>query len=493
MINYFNKLLSSQDQKQLLKRAFIFSAIMHILAVIFSEGFHRPDEHLGIFRLMSFKLGNFPESELSWEYGTKIRPWLHPYAFYLIAKITNFIGIVNPFHLSFILRLLCSALGFYTLIEFTKYSFSFFKENKTKNLVIILLATMWYLPFFHARTTAENLSLSFFILGIINTGRDDQKTLSFVKAGIFFGISYILRFQMGVMVLFAMLWPLFNKKLNLNGFLKISLFLFLTILFSTYIDYLGYGEWTFTSWNYVYQNIFKGAASGFGVSPWYYYFTKSLIKGIPPYSLILVLPLIWIWTKRPLHYLTWITLPFITIHSLIGHKELRFIFGIGIFAPIALGILLENTNITKMRGKLINAMISIAIFVNVSALLISSFKPAYTPINFYRHLYNKEKPIKDLYTLSLIRDELKFYQKAPFKQIYIEKDVEGFLSNVEKNSRPTWIFTSNFDYILRIEKLGNCKRDYSSYPAIFLDKKYRKIFRKSKIWSLYLCGKNISL
>ncbi len=487
MLNKFKSLIETKDQKALLKKAFIFSAIFHLAAVIFSEGFHRPDEHLGIFRLMSYKLGNFPESELSWEYGAQIRPWLQPYAFYIIAKVSNFLGIVNPFFIALILRFICSALGFYTLIKFTKFSLQYVKELSHQNLLIILLATMWYLPFFHARTSAENLSLSFFILGLIRVPRLNQSIKNCILAGLFFGISYILRFQTGVMVLFAVLWPLVARKIQIKYFIYTSVSICIAIALSTVIDYLGYGVWTFSSWNYVYQNIFKGVASGFGVSPWYYYFTKSLAKGIPPYSFFLVLPFLWMWIKKPFHFLTWVTLPFFIIHSAIGHKELRFIFALGIFAPVMIGMYLDENKKDWYKSKVLKIFIILAVVVNFTALLISSLKPAYTPISFYKHLYSKEEQVSTLYSLSLIRDELDFYQKEKFEQVYIKENKLQFIESLKNENQEKWIFTSNFNYILKLESIKRCNRDFSSYPSFLIKEKFSKVFKRSKIWTLYKC------
>ena len=490
MLNKLYKLIDTDYQQGLIRKAFIFTAIVHLLAVIFSEGFHRPDEHLGIFRLMSFKLGNFPIEKLSWEHAAQIRPWLQPYAFYLVAKVTSFLGIENPFILSLILRLLCSLLGLYSLYKFTLYSLNFIKEKKNQNIAIILIATMWYLPFFHARTTAESLGLSFFLLGLVKIDRFNTSICSIISASLFFGVSYILRFQMGVMVFFALVWPLLNKKIHFKSFSLSTFFLLLTIGVSSLIDFIGYGNWTFTSWNYVYENIFNGVASQFGVSPWYYYIEKSFLKGIPPYSFFLVIPFFWMWIKRPKHYLTWITLPFFIIHCLIGHKELRFIFPLGVFAPVMLAIFLDQYKVEWRSSKFVKPLLIVAIILNFTALAISSLKPAYTPISFYKHLYNKKDQVSTLYTLSLIRDELDFYQEKKFEQVYIKENKVRFIAALKSDHLNKWVFTSNFKYILELNKIKRCKLDFSTYSTFLLNKKYSKIFKKSKIWTLYKCSNN---
>lgn len=479
------------------KYAFIFILITHIIAIIFTEGFHRPDEHLANFRMMSFKLGDFPRELLSWEFPAMIRPWLHPGLFYCIAKFLQIFSLENPFFLAFTLRAISSLFAIFATWQLIK-KYSFFideKDEKYEKLAIWLTATISYLPFFHARTTAENWGMSFFLLGMTlllkqNLHKKEYYNISFSKcflAGFLFGISFIFRFQMGIMVLTCALWFLVFRKFKIINFITLSLGIIFAIGINVILDYWGYGVWTFTPWNYLYHNLILGRASGFGVSPFWYYLTKTFSKGIPPLSLIYLFSFLFIWFKRPNSLLSWTTLPFLIIHSLIGHKELRFIFGLGSFLPLTIVILIGNfeKHISNFSTRTwFKALIILVLIENFTFMTISSLKPAYTPMPFYKHLYFKEFTPKKMYTLRVFRDQLKFYLKRPIEWIYL-KDQSKIKDLIQ--TEDTWFLTNNYSDITMMRKFKNCNEDYISYPDWIFKFNYRNWLNRSKIWALYIC------
>jgi len=512
-MQWLNNLLENKDQKNLIKKLLIFSALFHLIAVIFTEGFHRPDEHLGMMRLTSFKLGTFPINELSWEYPAKIRPWVQPGIYFGTAKIFQLLGGESPFSLAFIFRFLSSLIGFFSLILTVKISMRFLKDKYYQNLMAFGLCTLWFLPFFHARTTAENFGISFFIFSLyplimkmpLNaiqfSGLRPQlfnkssainqwsipSSIAFL-VGLGFGASFIFRFQMAFMTFFTLLWFFLYSRIRVSNLVLISLGVFAFIGFNVVVDYWGYGEWTFSAWNYLYQNIFKGVAAGFGVSPWYYYLNKTLMKGIPPLSLFLLAPAIWLWFKRPGHILTWITLPYFAVHSMIGHKELRFIFAMGLFSPVILAYFIESSKFENLKtNKGIKFIVGLVLVQNFIALGISSFKPAYSPIKFYKHLYAKEEKITKIYTLSVFRDQLKFYLKGPIEQV-VEKDRSKLQAIINSNQEVTWFLTDKFSDIELFRKsFPQCTEDYLSYPNWIFKFNYKNWLKRSKIWALYRC------
>lgn len=108
----------------------------------------------------------------------------------------------------------------------------------------------------------------------------------------------------------------------------------LMVLIGVLVDRWFYGEWTLSAWNYFDQNILLDKVSTFGVKPWWWYITEILEKGIPPFSLLYVGSFFLLIFYKPKSPLTWSILPFIIVHSLIGHKEIRFVFPIIGFVSI---------------------------------------------------------------------------------------------------------------------------------------------------------------
>lgn len=478
---YINKNLST-------KNWLILGAITHLCAVIFSEGYHRPDEHLAIIHMMQFKLGTFPESLLSWEYPVMIRPWLQPFVQFSISKIYYFLGLENPFYLAFLFRLFASLTGFLSSLLIVEIGKPITTKENWRQWLLPLAMLISYLPFFHARATAENFGINFFIFGLYLTLNKKINFLNVFLAGLLFGASFIFRFQMGVPILFMGIWLWINQY-KFKDFMILSSGIIAFIGISTIIDYWGYGVWTFTPWNYLYQNIFLGKASGFGVSPFYYYLTKSLAKGVPPLSLIFFTSYLMFWIKKPKHWLTWTMFSFFLIHSTVGHKELRFIFGMGMFLPISIlwmGQYLEEKYGTEwFQKKSVKAVISLSLVANFVFMGVSILKPAFSPIKFYKHVYSKVVPIEKMYTLRIFKDQLRFYLKKPID--WVPATNLSKVDSLISGNQDSWFLTNNFQDIQLMRGKKECKEDYIAYPDWVFKLNFGNWMKRSKIWALYHC------
>lgn len=481
-----------------IKLSILIGCIVHLLAVIFSEGYHRPDEHLGLIRFMSFKMNLFPESKLSWEYPAQIRPWLHPALLYGQTKFLNLLGVENPFHLAFFYRLLSSLLGLFSSYLLLISGIRFFKKDLSKIILSYGLFNLSFLAFFHARMNAEHLGIAFFIFGLYpllkNTPIEKEDRFNWnishkllTLSGLLLGISFILRFQMGIMVFMLLLFLLIKDWKKLPQISVILGGIFLAIGLSTIIDYWGYGEWTFAPWNYFYNNLILKKAAGFGISPFYYYFEKVLLRGIPPLSFFFIGGFLWFWIKRPLHLFSLLTWPFFLVHSFIGHKELRFIFCLAPFLPLIWAYFLDQVNSSALfEKKWVRIICYLAIFQNFSFALISSTKPALNQIGYYRHIYQKKERIDKIYTLGVYRDQLKFYLKSPIELVVSEKK-EDVLKVLKSEKGVKWFLADRSFHRGIFMNRPNCHLDYLSYPKWILDSGFSNQLKKLKVWSLYRC------
>lgn len=467
----------SLEWKNTFKSVFIVSLFFHLLAALFSEGFHRPDEHLGIMRFVAWKLGMITDAQahVSWEWGARIRPWLQPALYYLFLKPFHLLGLENPFHLATLLRFFNAIVGQLSLVVLFILSPTFLKAEKVKRVTLWILALLWYIPFFHARGTSEHFSTSFFIFGLpFFLGDKNVKNATF--AGVLFAASFIFRYQMCVPVFFICLWQLLQERKHIPylAMLTVSFFIFNGL--SALVDYWGYGEWVFPPYQYLYWNIFEGKAASFGVDPWWKYFEKVITRGIPPISLPLFIGTLWFWWKKPLHILTMISLPFFVTHSLIGHKEIRFLFGIGLFSPLLFGVFLENHTKLLSWKKTFKGTAVISLLL----MLVSSVKVAYTPIGFYKDLYYSGLTPKVIYTSDVVRDPMWFYMRKPFEfKLLKSEDFKKSLKSIEG------LYFSN-DHELQAKLSRKCDVIHQTYPQWVLNLKPK--FIKMKYWGLYKCG-----
>jgi GPI mannosyltransferase 3 len=490
------------------KKCLILGALLHFFAVIFSEGYDRPDEHLGMLRFARYFLGHIPASDLSWEFPTQIRPWAQPLLYGSIMKLFYAVNIKNPFTIMFFLRLFTSILSFSSLYLFYKATKRLLSHPKWQKYYFFTLLNLSFFPFFHARTTAENFGITFFIFGVsillpyipktnfIGKNGTSSWTTPFnqsVLAGLFMGLSFVFRFQMGVMVFSALFWMLFISGQKIKSSINILFGVLISLLIMVVTDYWGYQTWTFTPYNYVYQNIFKGMASGFGVSPWYYYIEKTFLRGVPPLSLIFIIPSLWLLRTKPFHLLNFLIWPYFIIHSAISHKEIRFIFALGVFSPLMLWMMVESSGpwIKKFLNKksLVKFLITLAVIQNFAFIFISSGRPAFGPIPFYKSLYQMDPPLEKLYTLGVFRDQLKFYLKRPIEQIVMTE--HGKINAlINTHDTASWFLMDKYQDIKFFKEQKNCVQHYSSYPDWMVRIHFHNWPKRSKIWSLFSCKKS---
>ena len=141
----------------------IIGLLIHLIASIFSYGAYNPDEHFCILEYVNHKL-NF-ESDSCFSYFN-LRSWFQPFVYFLLIKILIFINIFDPFDWSLILRIFSSLLGFFSILIIIKKNQNIFFTNSAKYFFTLTLLFFWFFPFFHARTSGVNFSVSFLFIAI---------------------------------------------------------------------------------------------------------------------------------------------------------------------------------------------------------------------------------------------------------------------------------------------------------------------------------------
>ncbi|MBT3586276.1 MAG: hypothetical protein HN509_15320 [Halobacteriovoraceae bacterium] len=482
-------------QVQFSKRKILLPAlILHLLCALFSLGFAHPDEHFQIIEFLNMKLGGISPDSLPWDFQEQIRSWSQPFLYYPFLKFFEFFNLTNPYFLSTTMRILSTLLGFFSL---NFLAFTYLKEIRAtqfQKCLLWMVNFLWFIPYIHARTSSENLSTSFFILGltlvIYFRNEFSRKVPMEFCAGFLMGLAFLMRYQMGIPLFFLLLWPLFFDRDGFFRSLTIGLGVALALGLGVLIDFWGYGEWVFVPWNYLKVNLLEGKAAQFGVEPWWYYFKAILVKGVPPISLFLMLGTLVFWRRRWRHPITWVTLSFFVVHMVIGHKELRFLNFIFLLAPLMAADTLnflfnENTfdkGITWITKNLLW-------FVNGVLLLFMSFKPAHTPLLIYSHLYHNYATGQIIYVLDegsrpSLEFELKFYLQNGQRAIKID------FSEFQAQPRG-YLLTSTYKQYLELLPSKQCHVDYSTYPQWLFAYNYGNWLERSSIWILWDCqGKN---
>jgi phosphatidylinositol glycan class B len=454
-----------------------------MIGAYFSEGFYHFDEHFQILEFANYKLGNISADKLTWEFREQMRPTLQPSMVVGITKTFNLFGWDNPFHIATYLRFLSAFMGWLTLVLTYAWGRNKFKTSFEKKWFLRTSFFLWFLLFNCVRFSSENWSGIWFFIGVaifaLQT-KSSAKTLFFV--GICFGLSFLFRYQSGFLIVGWVIWFLIVYKTNLKSFLVFSFGLAVIIVLGSLLDIWFYGEFTFAPWNYLNQNLIIGKASGFGIEPFWWYFTEGMVKMIPPFSLIFLLGLILFGWKNWKSPIIWSIIPFILVHSIIGHKEIRFLFPILFLFPLFFvkGLSAIQNSFEQWKARKFSTIITKTFWVfNLLALVIVLVLPAEPHIDLYRKLYNEyEKPIT-----------LYYYKENPYDRV----------ADIQWYKRPTLeIQKAPSDSALKIteihlfthltkENISNPKGEliYQSLPSWILNYNFNNWQSRSRIWKVY--------
>jgi GPI mannosyltransferase 3 len=463
------------------------SLVLHLIAAVFSEGYYHWDEHFQIYEFLGFKLGMTPVSALPIEFAEKIRPWMQVWILWLVTKVLGWVNITDPFNWAFVFRLISSLIGWYSVLILTRSTKFFIKNPAWQKVAIISLALFWYLPALHARVSSENWGASFFWIALGLYFLSAKKTVPYLlKIGFLLGLAFEFRYQMGVMIGGFWLWLLFlNRKTThkpLKQIATMSIGLLVAMLLGVWVNYWGYGDWTFSPWNYVRFNLIEGKVNVIDVFPWWDFFRRAFTEAWPVLGGVLFLLFPVAWFRNPKSVLTWTNLPFFLVHCAIGHKELRFIFPIA-----AVGPLLFVQAIQPFWNRI---LLNIVVLFNLVALLGTTLVPAWVPVWFYKHMYRHTPPslyyLQDEPPYKVIGIPVHYYRPPGLKLIPIKKYSD--LGTLIHNEEQIWVFHNRFFYKNDEEILkGNCTIEYSMLPQVLWKLEWTGLLQRMTNWKLLRC------
>jgi GPI mannosyltransferase 3 len=440
----------------------LLSLLPFIITAIFSEGFLHPDEHYVTMEFLQTKISSFTRPDIyNWDFHERIRPWFQTFFYYCLYLIIPF---KSPFMVAMVYRLISGLLGWYSLFLLSK-----------KNMKAMLwVSWTWFVPFLLVRTSSESLSTSLFFLGMYFYQGENIRKNSLIS-GFFWGISFLIRFQMGIAIAIANIWYLSQKK-SLKNLGWHSLIVILLIGLSVFVDYWGYGEWTFAPYNYFYTNLIESRASAYGIEPIWYYITKPIIKGGVFLPLILLISSVNYFKTNKRSIWLPVLLSFFIIHSIIPHKEVRFLTLIYI-SLVFLTFSQALFPLLKRRAILIPVII-----INFLMMSKASLTPAEGLLSLYKKIYMSETT--DFYTPANKQGHI-FTFKMPFYEV-IKRNTIGFeLSKIEDVPKNSVILTTSFKQYNYLK--AKCQLDWISYPEWIFQFNYSNWLSRSAITALWRC------
>ena len=325
---------------------------VYLIISLFALHFYSPDEYFQILGFAKYKLGIMPEMSTIWELTSKARSSFQPTIVYSLFKAFDpFIRNLNLNTIIFVntfLKLASAILSVFCINQFIK-AFIPTIENKLYKKWFILLTFFSYLTvFLGVHFSADGTSVSFILLGLSLSYNINTTNKKDYLTGFIFGLAFLVRYQDLFLIFGVLSWLLL---INQSSFIRIT-----RICFALLITYLGlglcvdrwfYGEWTFAIYNYSLWWQKSHLLGTFGGSePWYYYITHSFI--LLPYGPLYFLSIIVIILYKRRSIITWAIFPYLLVHCLIGHKEMRFLAPVNALMPLimlyALEILIKRFN-----------------------------------------------------------------------------------------------------------------------------------------------------
>lgn len=366
-----------------LKPHLVYLALVGVIGVFFSIGYLYPDEHFQIIEFANAAIGRGSFDQLAWEYGSRIRPWLQPWLAAIPLKF-GFLVSNSPFvAIKFV-----KGLSVFFVVVATSYflgrgNYDLDGLNpKERQLGGILLSTSVLLSQMVASTNSEIFAAAWLMVLLGYMGRNfgpdrNEKAAQHFWCGCLNGVMFFSRFQMGFVYAAIGIWlfvirrsSLKNLSINVLGFLTASLPFVL-------LDSMMYGGFVVTPVNYFRANIIEGVASRFGVSPWYAYFFEFGTSGRLVGGFLSFATLIMMLFVRPKSLLAWIFWFFVFGHSVVAHKEERFLFPVLIVTPVCWPLMFGM--VSRVFKKTESGKLSwpIRFLITISCLfgVITAFRP----------------------------------------------------------------------------------------------------------------------
>lgn len=376
--------------------------MFYVFCACKSSGYLQEDEHYQIIEFANYKLGLVTENKLAWEFEAQVRSGFQPFICYVIFKVANLFGVNDGYDRAFLLRAITGLLSIYVITAFIS-SYKKYIAPSLKGIFVIISFLLWFLPYLNIRFTSENLSGLMVILSLSifeKAGYGEDRKLTFVT-GLALGGAALFRYQIMLAIAGLVFWLLFVKKTKhvkiLNLFAGIISMLLLGIL----IDHWLYNEWTITALNYFDANIIKGVASNFGTEPFYQYLVY-VVRAPGVLGIFILASFIFVVCFYPKNLIVWMCVPFLFVHSIIPHKELRFLFPLINLCPFiliiayqkAIHLLYKNSYNKKLKLGFTVLVGCAFLVINMSGLYAISTTSAasgkFSIADYIHHRYNKE-------------------------------------------------------------------------------------------------------
>ncbi len=311
---------------------YVLSFVVFIVTAVANYGYHHADELFQIIEYAGLKTDTFTPL-VAWEYDVQIRPMLQPTICLGFLKLFEFISVSDPYVQAMVMRIFAAVVSYLAIVLFVRNTACRIKSEKLRTVYLAASLLIWFIPYIACRFSSETFGGVFllFAMSIYFSGKEDA--LHKVLLGICIALSFIFRFQMGLAIFGFGLWALIIDKRGWRFFIVPAISFIVTYLaLGVGVDSWFYGEFVFAPYRYVKVNS-EVSADMFGSSPWWYYLDN--LVSYPTYfiGVPLAAAIVYLLVRNPKNPYLWCLIPFFIVHSMIAHKEVRFLFPMAFLVP----------------------------------------------------------------------------------------------------------------------------------------------------------------
>ncbi|HME92180.1 MAG TPA: hypothetical protein VKE49_12205 [Myxococcaceae bacterium] len=292
---------------------------------------------------------------IAWEFVEGARSWALPGVVAAILKASALFGGTQPRTYLLVDRLFFSAVGTATAYATYQLARTYGASRLAGACAAALFALSAPAIYFAPRAMSETASALPVVLAFVLCLRRDASRWERIAGASLLGLSVMLRLQNGLFCIGLV--ALFAARRQWAALLQTACTLAVWALLFGLLDKLTWGGWFHSAVVYLRANVIERKAEQWGVSPFSYY-ARALWTSMPFPSLVIA-PLAALSIARA-PGLASLPIGFVLLHSLIPHKELRFIF-----PAVPLLCALAGIGISVLEGKLKRA---ISIFAAAAAL-----------------------------------------------------------------------------------------------------------------------------
>ena len=356
----------------------VLAIAWYSLTAYFSLGYYQADEHYQLIEFAGVIDGTAKGTDLAWEFQAQIRPSLQPVLCHAVFSACRVLSIDDAYAQAFILRLLTGLFAVFSIRFFARSCKPLILPENWK-LFLVLSYFTWFLPFVNVRFSSETWAGLFLLLSLALSMRENIGSRQFFMIGLLTGLGFLFRFQAIAASAGLILWLMIIKKESFGRIALLGTGAALVIVAGTLLDLWFYKNFVFTPWRYFKVNLIDGVASGFGTSPWYYYFYYVFRFSFFPFGILILGSLLFLLIKKPANIFIWTVVPFLVLHSVIPHKELRFLFPVINLIPAIFFLAFQESGSRKFgirENRFLYVLAILLLLVNFTGLAVSSTKPA---------------------------------------------------------------------------------------------------------------------